>query len=88
MIKKPEKKLESWDGEHFNFKNIGYNEGRKEMEAYYKQLIKENFIRRDKLLSVDEIAKIIAEHTDYSSDGMASILSKNTAKALMESTKR
>lgn len=36
-----------------------YNKGHDELEAYYKQHIKENFIAKDKLLSVDEIVEVI-----------------------------
>jgi len=59
-MKKPEKKEVP---ECLNDISVGdyesaYNEGRKEMEAYYEQEIKENYIRKDSL-SVEKILKVL-----------------------------
>ena len=46
------KKLKMTEGITHNRFISGYNEAWDEMEAYYKQRIKENYIRKDKLLSM------------------------------------
>ena len=46
----------------YNEGAVGFNKGLRTMELYYKELIKEDYIRKDKLPSVAELAGILDAH--------------------------
>jgi len=50
------------EGRCFGCQNEGANDMWDKWEAYYKQHIKENYIRKDSLPSKDEIVKIIIQY--------------------------
>ena len=63
-MKKPERKViynEEGLTNEDDREDIAFNQGYDDIEAYYKQEIKENYIRKDKLPSENEIINILIE---------------------------
>ena len=61
-MKKPERKYVGRGGGYNNVIFAEYNSGHDELDIYYKQLIKENYIKKDKLPGVAELVGILDAH--------------------------